>query len=77
MDMCTPGLSGAAAIRQLRDGGDDTPIVAISGACRLLDGEWPPRTSLGTALDTGADAFLAKPFTSKSLLLTLRRLLGD
>jgi CheY-like chemotaxis protein len=77
MDLCTPGVSGADAIERLRDGGDDTPIVAMSGACRLLDGEWPPRTAMGTALEAGADAFLAKPFTSKSLLMTLGRLLDQ
>ena len=77
LDLCTPGLSGADAIEQLREAGDATPIVAVSGACRLLEGEWPPRTAMFTALEAGADAFLAKPFTTKSLLLTMRRLLDQ
>lgn len=76
VDLCTPELSGAEAIARLRSTGDATPVVAISGAGFILDAS-PPRRTMSTALESGADAFLPKPFNSRALLGCIRRLLGD
>jgi len=77
MDLCTPGLSGVESIARLRDGGDATPVVAISGAGFLLDAEPPLRRAMTTALDVGADAFLPKPFATRVLVAAIRRVLGE
>ena len=77
LDLCTPGMSGAEAIALLRARGDATPIVAISGAAFMLDGEPPLRRSMTAALDAGADAFLPKPFSTRVLGTAIERLLGQ
>lgn len=75
MDLCTPGMSGIEAIARLRESGDLTPVVAISGASYLLDIEPPLRRAMTMALDAGADAFLPKPFNSSVLVASIDRLL--
>lgn len=77
LDLYAPGISGPDAIASLRAQGDETPIVAISGAAFVLDGEMPLRRSMTAALDAGADAFLPKPFSTRVLGAAIARLLGE
>ena len=65
LDLMMPGESGLDFARALRRGGD-LPILMLTAK----DGEWDE----AEALDTGADDFLAKPFSFVVLLARLRAL---
>ena len=60
------GLRGAELCARLRDGGDWTPILMLTARGAPSDE--------ARALDTGADDFLAKPFSFVVLLARLRAL---
>jgi CheY-like chemotaxis protein len=62
-DLAMPGLNGLRLIRAIRDGGDQIPVVAISGqnADQLLLAE-----------DYGATATLFKPVKRSDLLRTVK-----
>ncbi|MBA2773898.1 MAG: response regulator transcription factor [Nocardioidaceae bacterium] len=66
-DIMLPGLSGYELCRRLREADNWAPILMISAK----DGELDE----ATALDTGADDFLAKPFSYVVLVARLRALL--
>ncbi|MGW4519793.1 response regulator transcription factor [Amycolatopsis sp. NPDC004378] len=67
LDVMLPGLNGYRVCRRLREGGDSTPVLMLTAK----DGE----DDEIEALDTGADDFLAKPFSYAVLLSRLRALI--
>ena len=66
LDIMLPGMNGYLICRTLRDEEDWTPILMLTAK----DGEW----DVAEALDTGADDFLAKPFSFVVLMARLRAL---
>lgn len=66
LDILLPKLNGYRVCASLREAGDWTPILMLSAKA----GEWDE----AEALDTGADDFLAKPFSYVVLLAHLRAL---
>jgi two-component system OmpR family response regulator len=67
LDILLPKLNGYQVCAKLRGDGDWTPILMLSAK----SGEWDH----AEALDTGADDFLAKPFSFVVLVAHLRALL--
>ncbi|KOX32658.1 MULTISPECIES: response regulator transcription factor [Streptomyces] len=66
LDLMLPGLNGYKVCAQLRREGNATPILVLTAK----DGEWDQ----AEALDTGADDYLAKPFSYLVLVARLRAL---
>ncbi|PJE97535.1 DNA-binding response regulator [Streptomyces carminius] len=66
LDLMLPGLNGYKVCAQLRREGNATPILILTAK----DGEWDQ----AEALDTGADDYLAKPFSYVVLVARLRAL---
>ena len=60
MDVTMPHLTGLQVCRLLRQRGDDTPVLLLSG---LATGSDP-----ATAFAAGADGYLTKPFVLDELL---------
>jgi DNA-binding response OmpR family regulator len=67
LDILLPKVNGYKVCAAVRDAGDWTPILMLSAKA----GEWDE----AEALDTGADDFLAKPFSFVVLVAHLRALL--
>ncbi len=67
LDLMLPGKNGLEVCAELRAAGRWTPVLVLTAR----DGELDETTSL----DTGADDFLAKPFSSVVLSARLRALL--
>ena len=67
LDILLPKMNGYKVCASLRDEGNWTPILMLSAKA----GEWDE----AEALDTGADDFLAKPFSYVVLVAHLRALL--
>jgi DNA-binding response OmpR family regulator len=67
LDIMLPGLNGYRVCAQLRRDGVTTPVLMLTAK----DGEYDE----AEALDTGADDYLAKPFSYLVLLARLRALL--
>lgn len=67
LDILLPKVNGYKVCSTLRDEGNWTPILMLSAK----SGEWDE----AEALDTGADDFLAKPFSFVVLVAHLRALL--
>ena len=67
LDVMLPGLSGTELCARLREQGNWTPILVLTAR----DGELDE----ARALDTGADDYLAKPFSFVVLLARVRALL--
>ncbi len=67
LDILLPKVNGYQVCATLRDEGNWTPILMLSAKA----GEWDE----AEALDTGADDFLAKPFSYVVLVAHLRALL--
>ena len=67
LDILLPKINGYKVCATLRDEGNWTPILMLSAK----SGEWDE----AEALDTGADDFLAKPFSFVVLVARLRALL--
>ncbi len=67
LDLMLPGRNGFQVCADLRAAGDWTPVLVLTAK----DGEWDQVE----ALDTGADDFLAKPFSFPVLVARLRALL--
>lgn len=65
VDMMMPVMGGADAIRQIRSIRQDIKIIAASGI----------PTNESAALEAGASAFIAKPYSTETLLCKLRDLL--
>ncbi|MEU5926445.1 response regulator transcription factor [Streptomyces antimycoticus] len=66
LDLMLPGLNGYKVCAQLRREGNAPPILVLTAK----DGEWDQ----AEALDTGADDYLAKPFSYLVLVARLRAL---
>lgn len=67
LDIMLPGVNGYQVCARLREAGDWTPILMLTAK----DGEFDH----AEALDTGADDFLAKPFSYVVLVAHIRALL--
>jgi DNA-binding response OmpR family regulator len=67
LDAMMPGISGLEAVKQLRDDGDDTPVLIVS-ASRYAD---EPEE----ALSMGANGCVPKPFDWDVLLARIEELL--
>lgn len=67
LDVMLPGLNGYRVCGQLRKEGISTPVLVLTAK----DGEYDE----AEALDTGADDYLAKPFSYVVLLARLRALI--
>jgi DNA-binding response OmpR family regulator len=67
IDLLLPGKSGFQICRELREAGNWTPILILTAK----DGEFDQTE----ALDTGADAYLTKPFSFPVLVSHARALL--
>lgn len=67
LDIMLPGMNGYELCRQLRAGGDPTPVLMLTAK----DGEHDE----ADALDLGADDYLTKPFSYVVLIARLRALL--
>ncbi|MCR4690090.1 MAG: response regulator transcription factor [Lachnospiraceae bacterium] len=64
LDIMMPKLDGISALRQIRAGGDVTPVIFLTAKSELDD-----RVE---GLDAGADDYLTKPFALKELLARIR-----
>ncbi len=67
LDILLPGKSGLEVLRELRSGGNTTPVLLLTA----LDGV----SDRVKGLDAGADDYLVKPFSFDELLARLRVLL--
>ena len=67
LDLSLPGMSGLDLLRRLRDAGDETPVVVLSG--RSGEGDRI------VGLDLGADDYLVKPFSPGELAARVRSVL--
>ena len=60
LDLAMPGKDGFAVLRELRDKGDDVPIIVLTA--KALEGD---RVK---GLELGADDYVTKPFSQKELV---------
>jgi DNA-binding response OmpR family regulator len=67
LDVMMPGLDGLAVLRQLRDGGDRTPVIMLTAR--------GDETDRVVGLELGADDYVAKPFSPRELLARIRAVL--
>jgi two-component system, OmpR family, response regulator len=67
LDLMLPGVNGFKVCQTLREEGNWTPILILTAK----EGEWDQVE----ALDTGADDYLTKPFSTAVLVARLRALL--
>ena len=67
LDLSLPGMSGLDLLRRLREAGDRTPVVVLSG--RNGEGDRI------VGLDLGADDYLVKPFSPGELAARVRSVL--
>ncbi|MFT5181717.1 MAG: CheY-like chemotaxis protein [Alphaproteobacteria bacterium] len=69
-DILMPNKDGVAVIRNLKEGKNPTPILAISGGSPRLPSHW----MLKITETLGVDAVLHKPFEPSEFLATVSRL---
>jgi DNA-binding response OmpR family regulator len=67
LDVMMPGMDGYEVCRRLRQDGKHTPIIMLTAKDQTAD--------IVKGLDTGADDYLAKPFSFEVLLARVRALL--
>tara|TARA_B100002049_G_C16033028_1_gene355438 strand:+ start:126 stop:809 length:684 start_codon:yes stop_codon:yes gene_type:complete len=67
MDVMMPEMSGYEVAKKLRDDGNNTPILLLTARDQDSD--------IVAGLDSGADDYLAKPFSFEVLLARIRSLL--
>ena len=65
-DIIIPGINGIELCREIRESGDNTPILMLTALGTTDDKV--------TGLDAGADDYLVKPFEFKELLARVRAL---
>jgi two-component system, OmpR family, phosphate regulon response regulator PhoB len=70
-DLCLPGISGIEVVRRIKEQERSRGIPVL-----MLTGEGAEETR-GAALESGADLFLTKPFSSYEILEAIQRLLSD
>jgi two-component system OmpR family response regulator len=68
LDLMLPGMSGYAVCRQLREAGNDVPILMLSARSLAED-----RTQ---GFDAGANQYLTKPFDLEELISRVKNLLS-
>ena len=64
-DMKMPGIGGLELVRHVRENFEDTQVVMITG--------YPSIDSAVEAVKSGADEYLAKPFTDEELLSAVEK----
>lgn len=64
LDVMMPKMDGFTVVRQLRDQGNNTPVLLLTAKAEVEDRV--------TGLDSGADYYLTKPFDMRELLAALR-----
>lgn len=69
-DLIMPGKEGMETLQDIKRDYPEMKVVVVSGGGRST-----PDMYLETAKNLGADAILAKPFTSKELLNTIKKTL--
>lgn len=70
LDLMMPEMDGLIAMRTLRKINPNIKLIAVSGVAT--------KEKADAAIEMGSQAFLAKPYTSEQLLLTLRSVIrGD
>jgi DNA-binding response OmpR family regulator len=67
LDWSMPGRTGVEVLRQYRAQGGQTPIIMLTGNATIREKE--------EGLDSGADDYLTKPFSTKELSARVRALL--
>jgi len=67
LDLILPGKEGLTLLREMRQRGDQTPVMCVTARDALDDRV--------TGLDLGADDYLVKPFAWDELLARLRALI--
>ncbi|EDY39765.1 two-component response regulator [Cyanobium sp. PCC 7001] len=67
LDLMLPGDDGLCLLRRLRDGGDDLPVLMLTGKGDAVD------RIIG--LEQGADDYLAKPFLPRELTARIEAVL--
>jgi two-component system phosphate regulon response regulator OmpR len=67
LDLMLPGDDGLTALRRLRDGGDDLPVLMLTARGDAVD------RIIG--LEQGADDYLAKPFLPRELTARIEAVL--
>ncbi|HEY9870204.1 MAG TPA: response regulator transcription factor [Candidatus Obscuribacterales bacterium] len=67
LDWDLPGVSGLEICREMRNRGNKTPVLMLTGKGSISDKE--------VGLDSGADDYLTKPFHMKELSARIRALL--
>lgn len=67
-DMKMPGIGGLELVRHVRENFQDTQVVMITG--------YPSIDSAVEAVKSGADEYLAKPFTDEELLSAVEKVLA-
>lgn len=72
-DILMPEKDGIELIMELAQGGDQIPIIAVSGGRRAISQEF----NLESARLMGVQATLPKPFTREALRAVIARVLGD
>lgn len=66
LDVMLPKMDGFSVLRQLREAGNNTPVLMLTARSEVSD-----RVE---GLDCGADYYLTKPFAPKELLACIRAL---
>ncbi len=72
-DVVMPNMDGVDFVTKLRETFPLVPILTISGGSRVVSA----RFGLDSALLSGANASLTKPFNAKQLLETVAQLLSE
>lgn len=67
LDWNLPGLTGVSVLKELRERGNATPVIMLTGKSASEEKE--------IGLDTGADDYLTKPFSMRELQARIRALL--
>lgn len=67
LDLGLPDGDGLSVVRELRDRGDPTPVIALTARASVAHRV--------TGLEAGADDYLAKPFAPEELLARIQALL--